>query len=539
MVKVKEFKKNTMRTSRGNNGEGDGFDIGTTMSRTISNGGVQKRQHIPQRSIFGNSVGAGDSTKPKIIVVNKNAKDLKMKSIHTIYNETVKRSSQGVKTKNEKGNADNKTTTATVQSKNEQPRIVLLCETNYRPLQKRTLLLDPNVECKVGRAVGHLKAEDSNAFFDCDVLSRNHAVVWCTDDGKFWVKDTDSSNGTYINDIKLGKDGAELHNGDRIRFGFDVNEDDEDISHGCVKAIVKVYYPGSILQNNIESDKTVLQRPDISSLHFNMQQSAKRAEDIKTKLTGLKTVLASANADSALCWNRTIQEDMLIQHISTLEKKIKVFDSQMSETDLRNEILKLIEEKNNYQTTAKEALRKIYQERCDALQNLAKLELAYAESENRCKMFREEICLTQKSMQEIHDRLTKLEEEYKKHKSIIVRNEATAYEIQTLQEELRIRDDICNQLQREVWYLQEVISLENMERQMNEKNLERSNTDLDPQGDKQESVENKIQMINGNNGNADDFNSSDCIEKSSHDLDVCDKDREEVSGFSRNDLPSY
>jgi pSer/pThr/pTyr-binding forkhead associated (FHA) protein len=40
------------------------------------------------------------------------------------------------------------------------------------------------------------------------VLSRSHAEVW-SDNGKVFIKDTKSSNGTYINEIRLSAGGVE------------------------------------------------------------------------------------------------------------------------------------------------------------------------------------------------------------------------------------------------------------------------------------------------------------------------------------------
>lgn len=66
-------------------------------------------------------------------------------------------------------------------------RVILICHSNSHPFQKRTILLEPRQEIKVGRSVPRSRVEDSNAIFDCKVLSRNHAVIWYVD-GKFFIK---------------------------------------------------------------------------------------------------------------------------------------------------------------------------------------------------------------------------------------------------------------------------------------------------------------------------------------------------------------
>lgn len=61
---------------------------------------------------------------------------------------------------------------------------------------------------------------------DCDVainndsgMSAKHAVIMVRD-GRFLIRDNDSTNGTYVNDIDIfGKESLELHPGDRVRVG--------------------------------------------------------------------------------------------------------------------------------------------------------------------------------------------------------------------------------------------------------------------------------------------------------------------------------
>ena len=49
-------------------------------------------------------------------------------------------------------------------------------------------------------------------------VSRQHASIRGNTNG-FWVTDLNSRNGTYVNDIKLGKEPHRLRNWDRIKLG--------------------------------------------------------------------------------------------------------------------------------------------------------------------------------------------------------------------------------------------------------------------------------------------------------------------------------
>lgn len=66
-------------------------------------------------------------------------------------------------------------------------RAVLVCRPNSHPFATRTLSLEPNKIVKIGRAIARTKATDTNAIFDCKVLSRNHAELWYSE-GKFFIK---------------------------------------------------------------------------------------------------------------------------------------------------------------------------------------------------------------------------------------------------------------------------------------------------------------------------------------------------------------
>lgn len=67
-------------------------------------------------------------------------------------------------------------------------RIVLIRQPNSHVFQNRTIFLEPGKEVKIGRSVARARVNDNNGIFDCKVLSRNHAIVWYTADGSFYVK---------------------------------------------------------------------------------------------------------------------------------------------------------------------------------------------------------------------------------------------------------------------------------------------------------------------------------------------------------------
>ncbi|KAI8920241.1 hypothetical protein DFJ77DRAFT_451834 [Powellomyces hirtus] len=87
---------------------------------------------------------------------------------------------------------------------------------------------------KVGRKLNpKIAPEPNNGIFDSKVLSRNHAEIWFAD-GKVWVKDVKSSNGTFLNGKRLSEDNMEsepfeLQAGARLDFGLDIKNQEETV----------------------------------------------------------------------------------------------------------------------------------------------------------------------------------------------------------------------------------------------------------------------------------------------------------------------
>lgn len=68
---------------------------------------------------------------------------------------------------------------------------------------------------------------NSQVFLPDRTVSRQHAVLFTTQDGKWMVEDLDSANKTYLNDEAISK--AEIKTGDRIRiadFVIEINLED-------------------------------------------------------------------------------------------------------------------------------------------------------------------------------------------------------------------------------------------------------------------------------------------------------------------------
>ena len=85
----------------------------------------------------------------------------------------------------------------------------------------------------------------ANGYFDSKVLSRQHAEVWADRNGKIWIRDVKSSNGTFVNGVRLSPENRdsephELREQDTLELGIDiVSEDQKSIVHHKVSAKVE------------------------------------------------------------------------------------------------------------------------------------------------------------------------------------------------------------------------------------------------------------------------------------------------------------
>jgi E3 ubiquitin-protein ligase DMA1/2 len=96
-----------------------------------------------------------------------------------------------------------------------------------------------------GMGLAAANASNSNKLaFKSKVVSRAHAEIWVEDGGKFYIRDTKSSSGTFLNHVRLSPAGAEsarhqLRDGDILQLGVDYQGGTEDI-YKAVKIRVEI-----------------------------------------------------------------------------------------------------------------------------------------------------------------------------------------------------------------------------------------------------------------------------------------------------------
>ncbi|XP_034254852.1 sarcolemmal membrane-associated protein [Thrips palmi] len=285
-------------------------------------------------------------------------------------------------------------------------RGVLTCRFNSHHFQERNLILDQPV--KIGRSVARAKPAANNAIFDCKVLSRNHALLWY-DSGKFYLQDTKSSNGTFVNNHRLSKGGdestpREVCSGDIVQFGVDVMENAGKVTHGCIIATLRLYLPdgkeAKASPSTVNSQETV-GFEELYALNSYLQEALQRESQLEKKLNTLQRLLDDLRKSCDLGWKALIDEDRLLSRVEILECQLQTFAKNATEDILREELRKLQEDKINYQGTAKEGLQKILEEKLDAVQKLQDLENSKASVEIQCNGLKQLLARSQQDLKEL------------------------------------------------------------------------------------------------------------------------------------------
>ncbi|GFR04719.1 sarcolemmal membrane-associated protein [Trichonephila clavata] len=344
------------------------------------------------------------------------------------------------------------------------PRAILTSRPNSHPFQERHLLLDQPI--KVGRSVARCRPALCNAIFDCKVLSRNHALLWY-EDGKFYLQDTKSSNGTFVNNQRLSKSSEEsppreVCSGDIVQFGVDVVENSRKVVHGCIVATLKLYLPdGKEAKASPTtavvpvSPETSISSQDLYQLSQCLQEALHREQILENKLGTLQKVVANTQDESDIGWKALIEEDRLLSRIETLESQLQTCGKNVTEEKLKDDVIKLQEDKDKYQLAAKESLRKILQEKLEAIRKVQELENSLSNTENESSHLQESnekkeqeiLLLLEKATEhekEISSLTKKLQEVEEKYLDLQSQNAEEKLTLESNAEEMRKEEQILS-----------------------------------------------------------------------------------------------
>ncbi|KAG0048572.1 hypothetical protein BGZ83_006480 [Gryganskiella cystojenkinii] len=121
---------------------------------------------------------------------------------------------------------------------------ILVLEPTNNSFAIKSLELPEQSHIKIGRQTGVTTSpQPTNGYFDSKVLSRVHAEVWA-ENGKVYIRDLKSSNGTFLNGRRLCPENVEsdpfvLNQNDNLEFGIDILDENGSLLHE--KVACKIY----------------------------------------------------------------------------------------------------------------------------------------------------------------------------------------------------------------------------------------------------------------------------------------------------------
>ena len=124
-------------------------------------------------------------------------------------------------------------------------------------------------------------------------------------------------------------------------------------------------------------------------MYFVYQEALAREQMLETKLAVLQRLVGQTGTASEEAWKSLIDEDRLLTRVEILESQLSTYGKAMTEDKLREETQRLMEEKEMYQETAKETLKKLVDEKLEAVKKQKELEKVLSNTEDEYASLKE------------------------------------------------------------------------------------------------------------------------------------------------------
>ncbi|XP_065066900.1 sarcolemmal membrane-associated protein-like [Rhopilema esculentum] len=334
---------------------------------------------------------------------------------------------------------------------------ILGARPNSHPFQERKVILKEPV--KIGRAVAKCKSAQNNLIFDCKVLSRSHAIIWY-ESGKFYIQDTKSSNGTYVNNAQVGRgaddaESVEIRSGDVLQFGVDVVENSKKVTHGCIIALVTLINPDGTEALG-EPDKPTgrvlpfvngdhnLRTQELWQLSKYLQDAMNREQLLEQKLATMQRMIANSSVSSDETFQAFVKEDELLSRLDILENELDIITKEMPEEDCRKLLLSSQEEKENYEMKAKETIQRLIEEKSETLQKLTDVQRSLSYSEDECTHFKSLYEKSEDDIKNLMDHNEQLAQEVHQYRQEIdsIKASSKSYETKAIEEQQQLKRDV-------------------------------------------------------------------------------------------------
>ncbi|KAH3676244.1 hypothetical protein WICMUC_002121 [Wickerhamomyces mucosus] len=269
---------------------------------------------------------------------------------------------------------------------------ILIATSLNETFDRKTLTVPkyPNV-LKLGRPNSSQKAPNANnGYFDSRVISREHAEIYIKD-GKLFIKDCNSSNGTFVNDEKLIQE-KELKVEDIVNLGIDIDNEKNKQQHHRKISLKVINILNVPLEEGID--------PAVLIQDLTTKADKSHSDTKPNKLSSLDAVLFGDITGDLEDTSLGIDQDLLsgifvnnsIGTTSSLSHSIQVLINQIHQERLNN--LKLTSVENFLQNYKDELSR------TDYVSNYTKLKKEIEVFKNKLFISEREISMLKGKLQE-------------------------------------------------------------------------------------------------------------------------------------------
>lgn len=283
--------------------------------------------------------------------------------------------------------------------------VTLVATPKSHPFEERRIKVNgSNDPVKIGRAVARIQATPENAVFDCKVLSRNHAILWFRE-GEFWLKDTKSSNGTFVNNEKLQQSGTgrdtdvrRVYSGDIIQLGVEIVENANKVSvvYGCIYAVINCFNAdGKLVENTgvsgeegTRSTGTLVSNRKLFQMQQYVSEAQHREKQREDKISELMSIISANEKAAETAWKALVNEDRLLARIESLEAQLSILSNNNNPDKQKEELLKMIDEKTKFEAITKETVRRLIEENGETASRLKDMERSLESTEQTYQQLR-------------------------------------------------------------------------------------------------------------------------------------------------------
>lgn len=341
------------------------------------------------------------------------------------------------------------------QQQQQQPKIIhsrehfsyiLRLSSLNETFDRKTLTVPVHPEVlKLGRPNSSQKAPSSdNGYFDSKVISRDQAELYVKDE-QVYIRDTNSSNGTFVNTKKIVKE-EPIKENDVIDLGIDIDATQSKHQHHR-KITCKVDSIFIVPLNDGVSLPQVLNDLD-------QQDKMSKKKEVTPFDAAFFGDVSSDMDDLALGMNHDFLSGIFVNNnigtSSNLTKSVKILMNQLHEEKMNSMKLQSVErfldnyrvELSRNEQTAKN--RKLTKELNDYRKLMEESQLQTAQFEEKLTKITEKLESREKKISEKDDRIQELEKALENHKETVTKelkakvesNKAFIKEKETLIEQL-------------------------------------------------------------------------------------------------------